>query len=318
MVADADELGIAVSTLDCGTRIIDCGVKAAGSIEAGRRLAEVCLAGSGDVYMSPAESEAWHGPQAVTRRDEVDPVAACMASQYAGWEIKGEKFFAMGSGPMRAAACREELFEDIGHCERPDVCVGVLETSKLPPDGVCIDIAEKCGIAPDRLTLLVARTSSLAGTVQIVARSVETALHKLHVLGLRPVACSQRRWEWRRCRRLPTMIWQRSAGRTTRFLYGGDVTLSVHGDDDSLDEIGPRVPSNCVARLRPAVRRDFRALRPRFLSHRSDAVQPGASSHFVNVDTGQRHAVRPACARRARRVVSQKNSPAILAGLCEH
>ena len=78
-----------------------------------------------------------------------------MASQYAGWEIKGEKFFAMGSGPMRAAACREELFKDIGHCEKPDVCVGVLETSKLPPDSVCIDIAQKCGITPDRLTLLV-------------------------------------------------------------------------------------------------------------------------------------------------------------------
>ena len=63
------------------------------------------------------------------------------------------------------------------------VCVGVLETSKLPPEAVCVDIAEKCGIAPDRLTLLAARTSSMAGTVQIVARSVETALHKLHVLG---------------------------------------------------------------------------------------------------------------------------------------
>ena len=47
MVADADALGIAVSTLDCGTRIIDCGVKAPGSIEAGLRLAEVCMAGLG-------------------------------------------------------------------------------------------------------------------------------------------------------------------------------------------------------------------------------------------------------------------------------
>ena len=54
-----------------------------------------------------------------------------MASQYAGWEIKGEKFFAMGSGPMRAAAGREALFDDIGHREKPDRCVGVLETSKL-------------------------------------------------------------------------------------------------------------------------------------------------------------------------------------------
>ena len=106
-----------------------------------------------------------------------------MASQYAGWEIKGEKFFAMGSGPMRAAACREELFKDIGNCEKPTVCVGVLETGKLPPDSVCVELAEKCGIYARSANAVCRRTASIAGTVQIVARSVETALHKLHVLG---------------------------------------------------------------------------------------------------------------------------------------
>jgi methenyltetrahydromethanopterin cyclohydrolase len=170
------------------------------------------------------------------------PIAACMASQYAGWEIKGEKYFAMGSGPMRAAACREELFRDIGGCEKPDVCVGVLETSKLPPDAVCVDLAEKCGIAPDRLTLCVARTSSPAGTLQIVARSVETALHKLHVLGfdlsrvvtgggyapLPPVADDD----------LKAIGWTNDA-----IMYGAAVTLSIGGDVDELAELGPRVPS---------------------------------------------------------------------------
>src|SRR3954468_1399994 len=106
-----------------------------------------------------------------------------MASQYAGGELKGDKFFAMGSGPMRAAACREELFNYIGHCEQPAHSVGVLETSKLPTEQVCTEIAKKCGVDPSRLTFLVARTASVSGTLQIVARSMETALHKLHVLG---------------------------------------------------------------------------------------------------------------------------------------
>ena len=105
-----------------------------------------------------------------------------MASQYAGWEIKGDEFFAMGSGPMRAAAAREPLFDDLGYRETADACVGVLESGKLPADAVCRDIAAKCGVEPDHLTLLVAPTRSLAGTLQIVARSVETALHKLHEL----------------------------------------------------------------------------------------------------------------------------------------
>jgi methenyltetrahydromethanopterin cyclohydrolase len=169
-----------------------------------------------------------------------------MASQYAGWEIKGEKFFAMGSGPMRAAACREELFNHIGQCEKPTVAVGVLETSKLPPEIVCIDIAEKCGIAPGRLTLLAAKTASHAGTLQIVARSIETALHKLHVLGfslirvkrgtgsapLPPVAKDD----------LVAIGWTNDA-----ILYGAIVEIAVTGDDESLKEIGPQVPSNSSA-----------------------------------------------------------------------
>jgi methenyltetrahydromethanopterin cyclohydrolase len=244
MAADAERLGIAVGTLECGTRLIDCGVKAAGSLEAGRRLAEVCLAGLGTIEVEQSEQDA--PTPYLVRVTTGDPVAACMASQYAGWEIKGEKFFAMGSGPMRAAAGREELFNVIGHREKADFCVGVLETGKLPPDSVCIDIAAKCGITPAQLTLLVARTASLCGTLQIVARSVETTLHKLHELGfdlarvthgtgtapLPPVADDD----------LAAIGWTNDA-----ILYGGNVELTVCGDDSSIEEIGPRVPSYASA-----------------------------------------------------------------------
>jgi methenyltetrahydromethanopterin cyclohydrolase len=241
MVADADALGIAVSTLSCGTRLIDCGAKAQGTIEAGRRLAEVCMAGLGEVRTGAARPGFFRGN--AVEVSSTWPVAACMAAQYAGWEIKSENFFAMGSGPMRAAACREELFQDIGLCERSDVCVGVMETRKLPPDCVCTEIAAKCGITPDRLTLLVARTSSAAGTVQIVARSLETTLHKLHVLGfdLKRVRCGSG------VAPLPPLASNDLAAigwTNDAILYGGFVKLEVTGDDESLEELGPRVPSN--------------------------------------------------------------------------
>jgi methenyltetrahydromethanopterin cyclohydrolase len=242
MVADAARLEVIVSTLDCGTRIIDCGVTARGSIEAGIRLADICMAGIGHAEMCRAEPEAWDGA-GVRAECAENPIAACMASQYAGWAVQGEKFFAMGSGPMRAAACREELFEDIGLCEQPDRCVGVLETSNLPPEPVCVDIAAKCNIVPEHLTLLVARTSSAAGTIQIVARSVETALHKLHVLKF-DLGAVKSGWG---IAPLPPhgdeeMV---ALGRTNdAILYGTSVDLVVETDDRVLQEIGPRVPSN--------------------------------------------------------------------------
>ena len=245
MAADADRLGIAVRTLACGARLIDCGVKSMGCLETGLRLAGICLAGLGEVEIMACDPTCSPSGQVVYVRTE-RPVMACMASQYAGWEVKAEGFFAMGSGPMRAASGREALFDAIGHREKPDRCVGVLETSKLPPDSVCVEIAGKCGVVPNALTLLVARTSSAAGMVQIVARSVETALHKLHVLGFDLTRIERGRG----MAALPPVCDDDMAaiGRTNdAILYGGVVELFVRGDDESLRDIGPRVPSSSSA-----------------------------------------------------------------------
>src|SRR5690606_10274157 len=98
-------------------------------------------------------------------------------------QVKSGKFFAMGSGPMRSAAGREPIFEHVARRQRSDAAVGVLECDRTPPAEVFADIAEKTGVSIDRVTLLAASVRSLAGGVQVVARSLETALHKLHELG---------------------------------------------------------------------------------------------------------------------------------------
>jgi methenyltetrahydromethanopterin cyclohydrolase len=241
MAADAERLGVVISFAACGTRIIDCGVNAVGGLEAGRLLAEICLADCGRVEIAGSRGGDWIWPSVVVRSDQ--PVLACMAAQYAGWQITVEKYFAMGSGPMRAAACREPLFEQLGYREQPERVVGVLETGKLPTEEVCAKVASQCGVAPASVTLLVARTASIAGTVQVVARSVETALHKMHELGydlknvisgvgsapLPPVAADD-------------LV---GIGRTNdAVLYGGEVTLWVRDDDARLSEVGPKIPSS--------------------------------------------------------------------------
>lgn len=111
----------------------------------------------------------YHGP----------PGSRVLASQYAGWALKEGKFFAMGSGPMRAAAGNEAIFDVIGFRETAEKVIGVLETRKPPPPAIVSKIAEACRVETAAVTLLAALTASLAGGLQIVARSVETALHKL-------------------------------------------------------------------------------------------------------------------------------------------
>ena len=95
-----------------------------------------------------------------------------MASQYAGWAINPEGFFAMGSGPLRAKArVEKELFAKLGYAEDATRGVLVLEGRTLPTDEVAaLGGAARPASRPTALTFAVAPTASLAGGVQIVAR----------------------------------------------------------------------------------------------------------------------------------------------------
>jgi len=275
-------LQIARHTAGCGAAIFDFGVDTPGNDEAGLLLARVCLADLATVELIDNDSSLSPWPLVEVMTDS--PVAACMASQYAGWEVQGEKFFAMGSGPMRAAAAREPLFEDIGHREKSASCVGVLESSKLPTDEVCQEIADKCEIAPTGLTLLVAPTSSPAGTLQVVARSVETAMHKLHELGFDLLRVTKGQGT----APLPPVADNDLAAigvTNDAILYGGRVTLEVRGDDASIQALGPQVPSSAsadygrpFAEVMAKYNNDFYQVDPLLFS--------AAQVKLINLDTG--------------------------------
>ena len=241
LAADAALLGVEVSGLADGARLIDAGVRAAGSIEAGRLYAECCLGGLGHVGVEAARLG---GATLLEARVAVDhPLVACMASQYAGWKIQVGKFFAMGSGPARSLAAAEPLFQKYPLKSRADAAVLLLESGVLPGAEVAGHVASRCGVAPERVTLIAASTGSLAGCTQIAARSVETALHKLMELGFDlgtivagagvcPIAPSH-----------PDPL--RAIGRTNdAVLYGARVSLWTRCVDGLIEAVIDRLPSS--------------------------------------------------------------------------
>jgi methenyltetrahydromethanopterin cyclohydrolase len=241
LLANAWERHVVAHPIEKGGRFVDCGIDAPGGLKAGVDLARVCLADLADVTLHPGDVAGRPCPYVQVVTDH--PARACLASQYAGWAIQEGKFFAMGSGPMRASAGKEPLFDKIGCREEPDAVVGVLETRKKPGPAVVAQVAAACRVAPACVTLLVAPTASLAGGVQVVARSVETALHKLVELGfdVRRVVSAVG------AAPLPPVAPDDLAaiGRTNdSILYGANVILFVTGDDASLEAIGPGVPSS--------------------------------------------------------------------------
>jgi methenyltetrahydromethanopterin cyclohydrolase len=242
LAADAEPVGVAVTTLANGTRLIDCGAQAAGGFEAGRRFAEICMGGLGTVAYAPLVIDGRWLPALTVTTDR--PAVACLAAQYAGWRVDREGYFAMGSGPARALIRAEELYDDLDWDEHASAAVLCLETREPPPAEIAAFVAERAGVPASALTLVFAPTASVAGGVQIAARVVETALHKLHELefDVRRVIAG-----YGSCPLPPVAGDDMEAiGRTNdAVLYGGQVHLTVESDDDdALRELVERLPAS--------------------------------------------------------------------------
>jgi methenyltetrahydromethanopterin cyclohydrolase len=293
LAAEADALRARVTTLPGGTRLIDCGSAVPGGLEAGRRFAEICMGGLGTVSFAPLVLEGRWLPGLTVVTDH--PAMACLASQYAGWRLDRDDYFAMASGPGRALIRAEELYDDLEVDERSRVAVLCLETRDPPPEPVAAYVAERAGVTTADLTLLFAPTASLAGGVQVAARVVETALHKLHELEfdvghvvsgfgscpLPPVARTD-----------PEAI-----GRTNdAVLYGGQVELTVDAPDEELEALVPRLPASAsrdhgepFGRVLERAGWDFYEIDPLLFSPaevRLTSMPSGRSFHAGGVDVG--------------------------------
>lgn len=266
----AAALGCAVSQHESGATIIDAGLKARGSLEAGRIIAEICMGGLGQVSLLTQLTHG-HWPlmvQVAARQ----PVIACLGSQYAGWALSHEKFFSLASGPARAMAQREEIFNTLAYHDRAAQSVLVLETDRVPPREVVEKVARDTGLLATELTFILTPTRSIAGALQVTARVLEVALHKCHALhvdlativdgvGTAPVPP-------------PSPDFITGMGRTNdAILYGGFVQLWLETDDSSAAQLAAALPSSAskdygkpFAEVFKAVNMDFYQIDPLLFS----------------------------------------------------
>lgn len=246
LLTEAEHLHLQVSHTAAGVRIIDAGIAAPGSVAAGLLIGEICLGGLGSVTLHPGQG---NQDSAVHVRSD-QPVLACLGSQYAGWNLSataqdtgGKAYFALGSGPARALAGKEALYDELGYRDQAPAGVLVLEVDTPPPPCVIDKVLRDCGLAPDGLTLILTPTTSLAGTTQVVARVLEVALHKAHQLGyaLGDIVAGSGSAPLP----APSADTVVAMGRTNdAILYGGEVHLSVRGSVEAARMLAQRLPSS--------------------------------------------------------------------------
>jgi methenyltetrahydromethanopterin cyclohydrolase len=241
LIAGADNLRINVSRLGNGCAIVDAGIDVPGGIEAGRRIAEICMGGLGQVNLASVNGE-W-----LINVGSSNPVLSCLGSQYAGWSLnhgEGKQAFrALGSGPGRALAVKEELYKELGYRDQADCAVLVLEVDTPPPQEIVDKVVRDCNVQPEKLTFILTPTRSLAGVVQIVARVLEVALHKVHALHF-PL---ERIVDGVASAPLPPPApdFLNAMGRTNdAIIFGGQVHLFVEGSDEDAKDLAQKLPAS--------------------------------------------------------------------------
>jgi methenyltetrahydromethanopterin cyclohydrolase len=243
IIARRDELQVKVEKRPKGATITDAGVTAKGGYEAGLMAVRLCMAGLCKVSLSSRTYGDFDLPTVNVATDQ--PAISTLASQFAGWEIKADGYFGMGSGPARALALKpKDIYVEIEYEDKADTAIIVLESDKLPPDDVISYIASECGVRPSKVYAFVTPTNSLAGGVQISGRIVETGVYKLRKLGLDPKSIIYGFGS----APIPTIHPKsaRAMGRTNDALYyGGEAYYTVSfEDDEKLKEIVSKAPSS--------------------------------------------------------------------------
>lgn len=241
LIADAKALNLQVSQHH-GATLVDA---TNGDLEAGRRIAEICMGGLGEVeinFATNAQVKALGADYLVTSRAQ-KAVLACLGSQYAGWALQHEKFFSLGSGPARILAQREALFKELNITETAEKTCLVLETDKIPPAEIVQKVARDTKVSTENITFILTPTTSLTGTAQVVARVLEVALHKLHTLEF---ALSDVQSGYGTAPIPPiSSDFITAMGRSNdAILFGGEVQINVRGTDRAAKQLAEKLPSS--------------------------------------------------------------------------
>ena len=277
LCGEADKYAITIEKSESGATLIDAGIDAEGGFLAGELVTEICLAGYGKASILPIQYGDIILPSVFVVTDH--PALSTLASQFAGWQVKGEGFSAIASGPARALALKpKDLYEKLQYKDESDVAVLVLETEKKPPEPVIQLIADKCKVSSKNLFLVMFSTTSLVGATQVSGRIVETGLHKLERLGLDPMIVKHA-WGYAPIVPLHPNAGEAMGRTNDAILYAGVTNYTVSFEDEvKLESIVKQAPSSSSKMLQEA--RRLAQKNPRFLD-----IFKEAGFDFYKIDT---------------------------------
>ena len=183
LIERADELQIEITTTTAGATVIDMGQRVPGSWEAGRLYAEITMGGLGSVSFGDFELGGQRLRSVLVSTEH--PLEACWVAQKHAGRRPGDPHDVILAGPAKALLVpTDPSVARAGYQETHRQAVAPLQLERSVTDDDIAWLARSCQLAPRDIFVLVAPTPSLVCAVQVAARSVDNAMHRLHSAGL--------------------------------------------------------------------------------------------------------------------------------------
>lgn len=185
IIENKEALNVGVISLKNGSTVIDMGINYPGGWKAAKYLTEVTMGGLGRLSYSIYHLGELELPQVNIYADK--PVIACLSCQLSGWALPEFKNDAgivpLISGPVRTIVKEDKFAKPFSYQDKSEKVVVVLQDKVLPGEELTAYIAQRCKVEPKGVFILVAPTGSLVGLVNVIARTLETSMWRLHELG---------------------------------------------------------------------------------------------------------------------------------------
>lgn len=242
ILAAPEAIGVKVSQLSNGVTLIDMGFEAPGGWVAGKYYTLITLGGLGDLYFEDFPIGEYNLPAVRVLVDH--PLEACIGAQIAGWRLATQKEAPIGAGPARALNQNpDHYFDLIEYRDRCDEGVLAIQTPVMVTEEFTGQIAQACNLKPENLYFLVAPSASIVTAIQVSARIIEQALHRLAEEGFDVTTVKLAQGY--------CVIPPLTNDETKAFgwindalLYGGIATLHVESTDEAAGSVAGKIVSS--------------------------------------------------------------------------
>lgn len=184
VIPNADKLNICVHRLANGATVLDMGIYAKGGWLAGKYFTEIDLGGLGELSFTKMKIGRYIMPALKVNVDL--PTIAEMSSHVAFWRVPWQGKTINVSGPIRSIKKPDIFSQAVSYQDKwAKKIVAEIQTTELPGEAFTTHIAEQVGYSPKDLYVVVAKTGTLVGAIQVGARNVEQTLPTLFDHGLK-------------------------------------------------------------------------------------------------------------------------------------